>query len=490
MRDLWLQHPGLHREDVHLPDRAQCYLCLHELQEKGILRNLPSGHADPEEAVLKMEKERSTVQIIREGNLCISCGLCRGVCPADCISLQREKGLYRPVVDTGKCVSCGLCLKVCPGKGHVYGEGKEDLKALDAVLGETIACFTAWSRNESERFCSASGGVVTSLVKALLDKGIYDAAFLVNSYIYSDQLRTAKITAGDLNSQRALSRYPKSRYFPVSHENAVKDLLRNRKQRTIIIGTSCAVRGFRSLIREAGLDEGRILLIGLFCDKVFNYNAWQYYERADFHKGRKVEAFHFKNKECGGWPGNMKFFYKNGESSCIDMKERTKIKDFFMPERCMYCIDKLNSQADIALGDNYTNQDSSPLGSNSVIIRTETGLRAWTEGGSGIEYRKADLQDLVAAQYLDGRINNLYFGDLKEKEIRRTYREEFRLNEGIRREEGFTDFQRAWKIFLEKVRAGEDYPASAGKLEKLMRTQGKESILRKAAKKVKRVIFH
>lgn len=437
-----------------------------------------------------MEKERRSVQIIRERDLCISCGLCRGVCPAGCISLIREKGLFRPAVDREKCISCGLCMRVCPGKGHVYGSGKEDMKALDALLGEPAACFTAWSRNEAERFCSASGGVVTSLVKSLLDKGLYDAAFMVGSYRCIDQLKTAKITADDLNSSEALSRYPKSRYFPVSHENAVKDLIRNRKQRTIIIGTSCAVRGFRSLIREAGLDEDRILLIGLFCDKVFNYNAWQYYERADFHKGRQVEFFHFKNKECGGWPGNMKFFYKDGGSACIDMKERTRIKDFFMPERCMYCIDKLNSQADIALGDNYTKQDSSLLGSNSVIVRTEAGLNAWREGSGGIEYRQADLQDLVSAQYLEGRINNLYFGDLKENEIRRVYREDFRLNEGLRREEDFTDFRRAWNSLLEKVRAGEEYPESSKRLEKLMQAPGHENIFRKAAKRVKRIIFH
>ena len=48
-----------------------------------------------------------------------------------------------------------------------------------------------------------------------------------------------------------------------------------------------------------------------------------------------------------------------------------------MPECCLYCIDKLNVNADISVGDNFTDIESSELGSNSVIIRTAKGQKAW-----------------------------------------------------------------------------------------------------------------
>lgn len=73
----------------------------------------------------------------------------------------------------------------------------------------------------------------------------------------------------------------------------------------------------------------------------------------------------------------MKFIFTDGTVAYQDKAERVKIKNYFMPERCLYCIDKLNVYADISVGDNYTQQDSSLLGSNSVIIRTNIGMTVW-----------------------------------------------------------------------------------------------------------------
>lgn len=71
--------------------------------------------------------------------------------------------------------------------------------------------------------------------------------------------------------------------------------------------------------------------------------------------------FNFKNKDSGGWPGNMKFYFSDGKCVFKNKSERVKIKDYFKPERCVYCVDKLNVFADISLGDNYTDQNSSSL---------------------------------------------------------------------------------------------------------------------------------
>ena len=44
----------------------------------------------------------------------------------------------------------------------------------------------------------------------------------------------------------------------------------------ILIGNSCAMQGFRKLFERYSLDQDHFLLIGLFCDKVFNYNIYIY----------------------------------------------------------------------------------------------------------------------------------------------------------------------------------------------------------------------
>ncbi|MFA6282321.1 MAG: 4Fe-4S dicluster-binding protein [Candidatus Omnitrophota bacterium] len=44
---------------------------------------------------------------------CISCGLCKLVCPESCIE-GKEKNAYNP--DYNYCKGCGLCAYICPKK--------------------------------------------------------------------------------------------------------------------------------------------------------------------------------------------------------------------------------------------------------------------------------------------------------------------------------------------------------------------------------------
>ena len=41
---------------------------------------------------------------------CISCGVCAGECPVDCISA----GDTKYVIDESVCIDCGNCANVCP----------------------------------------------------------------------------------------------------------------------------------------------------------------------------------------------------------------------------------------------------------------------------------------------------------------------------------------------------------------------------------------
>ena len=159
--------------------------------------------------------------------------------------------------------------------------------------------------------------------------------------------------------------------------------------------------GLQAVVKKLKLSTEQYLFIGLFCDQVFNYNVLSYFEDR-YSPDAVLEEMHFKNKESGGWPGDMKLFPENGEAFYIPLAERAKAKAYFMPERCLYCVDKLNVCADISVGDNYTGRDESPLGSNSVIIRTKAGAQAWQSAkeqlggtaGAGIHLGK-DFLDIA-----------------------------------------------------------------------------------------------
>lgn len=391
----------------------------------------------------------NTVKLIADSNLCCSCGICKNVCPKGSISYKREKGMFIPVIaDT--CINCGKCISTCPSVGHEYNASSID----DAMIGNILAIYNAWSRDPDIRHCSASAGVVTSIVRALLQEGEYDCVFTLDSYDYSEQLKTNrydKETYKLIESKK--QKFTKSRYLPVSHENLTKYIVGNRDARVIIIGTSCAVRGICKVIEKFRLNRSNYLIIGLFCDQVFNYNIYDYFSDSTFTDGKKLTGLHFKNKDSGGWPGNIKLMFDDRSFKYLDKSERTKCKDYFKPERCLYCIDKLNVMADISIGDNYTSQNSTPLGSNSVIVRTEAGRKALDVAKDNIELFDIDIESIKKAQYFDGRQQNYYYSVIKEKKLKRR----IRLNPQLQVRDNYKDYYMGYDKNLADIRIGEGF---------------------------------
>lgn len=410
--------------------------------------------------------KQGTVYTTVQSGLCCGCGICKGICPKECISWDKRNGLYVPKIDEELCIRCSLCVSVCPGLGHNYETAGT---ASDTVMGSVLGCFNAWSKDPALRHVSASGGVVSTIIRELLASGIYEGAFCLDSYDYRDQLKTRLYTAEEVGVCWNESNAPKSRYLPVSHENAITYIKAHRNNRLIFVGTSCAIRGLQAAIKKLNLERTQYLFIGLFCDKVFNYNAISYFEDT-YSPDASLEALHFKNKESGGWPGDMKFFPKNGKPFYRPLSDRIKAKAYFVPERCIYCVDKLNACADISLGDNYTGKDESKLGSNSVIIRTRIGVDAWAIAKDQLEIRDICIKEIQQAQALDWRLDNLYFGDLKAEQIGNG----LDLNDGVPREKEPELFTQDLKNGLKKLRAGAVYDINPTDLQKQIRKDNKK----------------
>lgn len=385
--------------------------------------------------------------------------------------------MYEPIIDAVSCIGCGLCGNVCPGLRHQYPEQMD----LEAAKGPVLFSCNAWSRFPEIRHVSASGGVVTTLIQHLLQKGDYDTAFLVDSYDYHHQLFTKPFVAQDVSGAVDTLSYPKSRYLPVSHENAVSYVKYNREKKVIIVGVSCAIRGFLSVVERLHLPRENYLLIGLFCDRVFTYNVMDYYAQPVFCSGKELQELHFKNKESGGWPGNMKFFFSDGSTTYQDKSERTKVKDYFMPERCLYCIDKLNVCADISVGDNYTQQNSSALGSNSVIVRTKLGLSIWHKNENALEYFEVLPEQIMKAQFVDWRLNHLCYGKLKEQKILRRSGQKITLNSGIQTRRKENDYYKLWYQSLQMIHVGQQFSCDPQhfqkKIEQMEKRKSSKSVL-------------
>ena len=278
---------------------------------------------------------------------------------------------------------------------------------LNLYAGDCIEAFTAVAKDSEVLGRAASGGVVTTLVRHLLKEGQYDCAFLVDGHNYANCVSSVRKTADD-----DLMATCKSRYVPVMQTQAVEYMLGHPQERMIFVGVPCFIQGLLRIMALRGIDRGRHLLIGLFCESTVNYNIWDYIGNVAGMVDMK--ALHFKDKTSGGngklcssWPGDVCVFGRNGETHFLPKKVRADAKRYFSPERCLYCVDKLNQFADVSVGDNYTKRNSPRMGSSSVIVRTKAGLAVKNESLFDIFPESFDA--ICKAQGLSDKRENLCY---------------------------------------------------------------------------------
>ncbi len=345
------------------------------------------------------------ISSVVENNLCVSCGICAGVCPKKCIVGTFEGGSYLPTIDENFCVNCGLCHKVCPGKSADYTACTEDI-----FFGAATKCLAAQTKDKAILAQSASGGVVTTLIKNLLRDKIYDAAFLVDSYNHDAETFTNLYTAeSDFTST------PKSRYVTINQSRAVSYMLEHRDAKLILVGSSCFVQGILNVIAHFKLNRENYFLAGLFCDKTMNYNVWDYF------KTFGAEKLFFRTKEQSGWPGNVGL-ERQGRKIFLPRQVRMQMKDFFCVERCHYCLDKLNQFADISFGDNYCEtplpaQMDKKSGTSCLIIRTARGAKIFDRYGEDFLTHELAAEEIYKSQNIDARKANYIFGEYKSAQI-------------------------------------------------------------------------
>lgn len=326
-------------------------------------------------------------------DMCVSCGICKGVCSKRAIKYIRNKqGQYLPQIDDDKCVDCELCVKSCPAiktsltklYERVFGS-----KPNSIYEGTSLTCFSAHVKDERQLHRSTSGGIATCIVGVLLKAGKYDSAYLVDTYRYDQQVLSKRKTAGGLDNTE------KSRYVPVSHELLVRNMLENKNERIIIIATPCAIEGLQKVIDIFHLNRENYLFLGLFCNSVLNYNVWNYFGR--FNKRDTLERLYFRSKDNNDWfYGAVMPVFEKGGSKRLHPGRKMLVKNYYTLKRCIFCIDKMNILADISVGDDNTNKGDGS--SSTVIVRTQKGKEAFDLIGNEIISEETSMEMISKSQ--------------------------------------------------------------------------------------------
>lgn len=400
--------------------------------------------------------DRVDIKTVRTG-LCCSCGICAGACPKDCITLAKSaSGQMLPVIDEDACIRCGICTKVCPGASFELKEMSEKWCGAwnnDLQKGEIRAAYTGFAADPAVRAEAVSGGGVSALVRHLLAGGQYDRAFLVSDRTYGDAVLSRPFGPDD-----DLSCTPRSRYVTVSHEQTVRYLKEHREEKVIVVAVPCAVYGLLQAVSQFKLAREKLLFLGLVCDKTMTNRVNDYFE---IRTGGVFDALDFRTKKETGWPGNVGVT-RNGKTDFYPASLRTRVKEYFQPERCLYCLDKLNRFADIAFGDDYTGSCEKE-GGNLVFVYTGRGEEILSEAARG-ETAALILTGLpadtaVQAMKLSARAQNEDFIRCLEEETGLLFAPEVPPARHKAK-------KKAWRARLAKIEAGARYAEDPAAFEK------------------------
>ena len=328
------------------------------------------------------------IPILAQKEYCTGCTACAAICPKDCITMTAdENGFFFPLVNTEKCVSCGLCERICPIK-----------TPLKMTENEPKA-YAAYSKDETMRLNSSSGGVFTEIAKVVLQDGgaVYGASYnehfeVVHVCVEDDtnlyKLRGAKYAQSDLRETFA----------------EVKAKLEHG-QRVLFSGTPCQIGGLKAYLHK---EYENLIAVDFVCLCVPSPMVWREYVKYRSEQDANGELPVAINLRCKstGWSNytySNRFEYADGT-----VNNTCNVKSLYMKlfgggyisrVACANCQFKgYRRVSDLTIGDFWGVWDVAPemddnKGTSVVLLQTDKGTKLFDRISDKLIFKEVSLEE-------------------------------------------------------------------------------------------------
>lgn len=283
-----------------------------------------------------------------------------------------------PELDEDLCIRCGLCAKTCPGGKVNYKDlteitfgHREDTDSFD---GHVEATYVGYSLTPAIREGGAGGGVITTMLANMLDRGLVDGCIVTRMKPDEPWKGEAFIARTKEELLQSLG----SRYMIIP-VNEVFATVQKESGRFAIAALPCQVHGVRLMMKEVPeLAKKIYAVIGLFCGGSLEPEVVTDLLRAKHVDPASIADFQFRG---GEWPGKMRAILKDG--TIRDM-HYSNYKDgaynylvsLYMPPRCQTCIDGSSEFSDLSVSDAWTRDEQGNYkfkGHSRILVRTKRG---------------------------------------------------------------------------------------------------------------------
>jgi len=290
---------------------------------------------------------------------CSGCGACAASCPFSVLVMGGE----RPKL-AGRCELCGVCYYQCPQLAS-QGELERKVFGRNATAEETVGihrgAISAQTSDHEIRTRCQDGGIVTSLLAALLKTGFIDGAVVTAS----DEWRPVPKVA---TTRAELLECAGSKYSRGGVLLGLRDAIDLYScEQIAVVGLPCQIKAVRRMQTSERavnrLTDAIKLCVGLFCVWAFPYEQFfkRVVEKQLDTKLAEVAKFDIKRRRL--------LIYRRGKPRrelALDALEQ------FVDVPCRLCPDFAAELADISVG-----AVGSPLAHSSVLLRTQVGAEAF-----------------------------------------------------------------------------------------------------------------
>ncbi|MDD3621773.1 MAG: Coenzyme F420 hydrogenase/dehydrogenase, beta subunit C-terminal domain [Methanofollis sp.] len=318
------------------------------------------------------------IRWVADADLCTGCGVCTSMCPHSAIVLNSDpiRGIYLPHIDENRCTGCGICLKTCSGHEFDFSKWNREIFGKipeNILLGHYNECYVGYTTQKEIRSHASSGGIITSLLLFLLNKGIIQGAIITKmnkDRPYDPEPFIARTEEDILEGAR-------SKYCPVPLGIILKEVIESKKEdKFALVGLPCHIN---SILKAESLNKDLkdkiILHIGLMCAHTNNFHGTTALMRSQHVAPENIKKIYYRGE---GWPGLFQAEKIDGSRVAIPLKkffDFTHHTHFFTPRRCLLCYDATSEFADLSVGDAWNLPESrdDKEGTSIILSRTNKG---------------------------------------------------------------------------------------------------------------------
>lgn len=257
---------------------------------------------------------------------------------------------------------------------------------IKKYIGDFNHSWFLYAKDESVRNNAGSGGVVTAVLKFLLDTKQIDGALVLGNFVSGNQIKPEYRIVTNPDD---LAKFQGSKYITTNFTHDAVPLIQAFQGNLGLVLLPCDTWVINRLRKNDPTLASKIkITIALFCGHISDPELSHLLIRKIKTRGISLTDFRYR---VGHWRGKMKFQFENDTQIEKPFSYFSDYQNlyFFCARKCLRCSDHTGYECDISIGDVWLmSMKENNIKHNAVISRTEAARDL--------------IQQAIEQDYLDG----------------------------------------------------------------------------------------